>query len=176
MTPAAQTPMPPQAQQLLEQMHGIIAPDPVGWWPPAPGWWILAILLIAAGVALVMTWRRRQRRNAYKSVALTLLDDLHRCADEDLASETNRLLKRVALVAYPGEQTVINQAFGDAWISWLNQRCGREVFIGNTADALAYGGYRSTPACPREDLLNSTRRWLREHKRAPGSARGLANV
>ena len=29
------------------QLHDIHLPDPAGWWPPAPGWWILALLLLA---------------------------------------------------------------------------------------------------------------------------------
>lgn len=157
--------MPPQAQQLLEQMHGIITPTPIGWWPPAPGWWILLVLIIGAVAALIVALRRRRRRNAYKGVALKMLQELQSCNDEQLVSETNRLLKRVALVAYPGEHTNINQLFGEAWVGWLNQCCRGEVFTGQTAAALASGGYRPTQQCPREDLLAGVKRWLVDHKR-----------
>lgn len=176
MTPAAQTPMPPQAQQLLQEMHGIITPEPIGWWPPAPGWWILAALLTAAVIALTLMVRQRRRRNAYKHTAIGLLQDLRKCADEELPSETNRLLKRVALVAFPGERTLINQLFGDAWVNWLNQHCGKPVFSGASADALARGGYRSTLPCTREELLGCAHRWLLDHKRRSAPSGGSPRV
>lgn len=166
MTPAS-APMPPEAQQLLQEMHGIITPTPVSWWPPAPGWWVLTVLLIAGITALIVALLRQRRRTAYKRAALSMLDQLRDCADPDLPSETNRLLKRVALAAFPAERTRINQLFGDAWVDWLNGRCGKAPFVGASAEALASGGYRASTPCPREELLTSTRRWLLDHKRRP---------
>ncbi len=39
------------------------APAPTGWWPPAPGWWALAVLILAAlGYSLIALYRRWRRR------------------------------------------------------------------------------------------------------------------
>ncbi|MCT5879566.1 DUF4381 domain-containing protein [Pseudomonas aeruginosa] len=41
----------------LDRLEPLIAPLPVGWWPPAPGWWLLAALLPLLGWGL---WRLRR--------------------------------------------------------------------------------------------------------------------
>ena len=137
---------------------------------------MLTILSVAAVIALVVALQQRRRRNAYKHAALGLLDKLRDCADQDLPSETNRLLKRVALVAFPNERTRINQLFGNAWVDWLNSRCGKSTFIGASADALAHGGYRAAAPCPRDELMASTRRWLLDHRRQPAVYGSAARV
>lgn len=177
MTPAAQhSSVPPQGQQLLEQMHDIIAPAPVVWWPPAIGWWLMMILVLAALFAAILIVRRRRTRDAYRAAALTLIEDLRDCPEPRLATEANRLLKRVALTAFPAEQLAINQAFGQPWVDWLNNQCRQPVFAGAVATALAQGGYQPDIACPRDELLSSLRRWLREHRRNGAASRRSARV
>ena len=45
------TPLTPEQEAALAQLRDIRLPDPVGWWPPAPGWWIFGGLIVAAVVA-----------------------------------------------------------------------------------------------------------------------------
>jgi hypothetical protein len=168
VTPVAQPSMPPEAQQLLQEMHGIIAPTSVGWWPPAPGWWVLGALLLAGAIVLVASRRRRQQRNAYKQVALTMFDALDRCTDQNLVSEANQLLKWTALKAFPEKQMQINPLFGDAWVDWLNQHSHTPIFTDTCADALGHGGYRSELPCSREDLLACTRRAITDVRQSLG--------
>ena len=35
----------------LALLRGYHMPDPIDWWPPAPGWWLLLILTIGLGSA-----------------------------------------------------------------------------------------------------------------------------
>src|SRR5690606_20856396 len=80
----------------LRDLH---LPDPVGWWPLAPGWWILLALVL---VALLLAWRvlhLRRRRNAARRLALAELARLEAAyaADRDLArlaSALSQLLRR----------------------------------------------------------------------------------
>ena len=30
----------------LQNLNDIVIPDPVAWWPPAPGWYVLAAILL----------------------------------------------------------------------------------------------------------------------------------
>lgn len=175
MRPAAQMsqaqPLPPQAQQLLEQMHDIIAPSPVGWWPPAPGWWVLAGLLIISLVWLILALRKNRKRNAYKREALAMLAAIADLSDAEFPTEINRLLKRTALSGFPGQSRAINLAFGDGWVAWLNSQCKRPVFAGDCAQALAHGGYLANTVYPRDQLITSARHWIRSHKRKSGGRR-----
>jgi hypothetical protein len=168
--------LPPQAQELLEQMHGIITPAPVSWWPPAVGWWIVAAALLAALLILMLTLRQRRRQEAYRRAALQRLELLHNCPEAQLPTEANRLLKRIALAAFPADQLTINQAFGTLWVDWLNAHCRQPVFSGAAATALAHGGYQPNVSCPRDELLASLQRWVREHHRASLNQRNPARA
>ena len=48
----------------LDQLHPLIAPAPVGLWPPAPGWWLLLAVLPLLGWGLwrLRRWRRESGR------------------------------------------------------------------------------------------------------------------
>lgn len=57
----------------LAQLRDIHLPEPVGWWPPAPGWWILALLLF---LSLFFTTRyliARHRQRHFSRQAKYLL-------------------------------------------------------------------------------------------------------
>mgnify|MGYP001548978984 CR=1 FL=1 len=59
--PAGQAPLPPGALDLLNSLKDIHEPAPPGLWPPAPGWWLLAAIVLGALVALLVEWLRRRR-------------------------------------------------------------------------------------------------------------------
>lgn len=46
----------------LDQLKDIHLPPPVSWWPPAPGWWLLAIILLG-----VLTWVFRYALRRHRS-------------------------------------------------------------------------------------------------------------
>ncbi|MBS1202779.1 MAG: hypothetical protein H6R22_1288, partial [Chromatiaceae bacterium] len=52
-------------------------PDPVSWWPPAPGWWLVAGLALAA-CALTLHWWLRRRRRRHGAPARAALGELER--------------------------------------------------------------------------------------------------
>ncbi len=48
-----------QLQYQLVSLHGIVEPDVVGFWPPAPGWWLIGLLALAMMLMMsVWIWRR----------------------------------------------------------------------------------------------------------------------
>ena len=57
----------------LENLHDLVMPVPVPWWPPAPGW-----VIVSAALIMVLGWWlihaiRHWRSNSYRREALVLL-------------------------------------------------------------------------------------------------------
>lgn len=98
MAPPAQTAGTPPPGPALRDIH--LPADPA-WWPPAPGWWVLAALALIALLAAAWLWRRRRRLWRQQQLVLRELDVLalqyqHDGDSAALASGLHQLLRRVA--------------------------------------------------------------------------------
>ena len=70
MTPSP-APLPP-----VEGLKDIVLAPPVGFFPPAPGWYVLALLLLGLAVWAVLRYRRHRAANLYRRQALAELESL----------------------------------------------------------------------------------------------------
>lgn len=70
--------MEPNAQlaQALEQLRDAHAPATIEWWPPAIGWWILALLVITFLVFAIRAIIKHRRKTAWRRTALKEYQDL----------------------------------------------------------------------------------------------------
>lgn len=161
----------------LEQLQPLIAPPPIGLWPPAPGWWLLAVLLPTLGW-VAWHWRHRWRRKVVLPVAAEQpLDPVRQGALEELArlprpydgapagawlQQINGLLKRLCRNHYPNANShVLN---GRQWLAFLDNRCpaaGLTRWM-----VLVEGVYK--PECKLDDkaiagLQQSVETWIRKH-------------
>ncbi len=90
--------------QLLEQLRDVHLPEPVSWWPLAPGYWIVLALVVVA-LGMLAYWLRRQpKRNTQhlKQAALHEMAQLYSTwqADHNTAQYLrglNGTLKRLLL-------------------------------------------------------------------------------
>ena len=64
-------------QDPLAALHPLRQPELIGWWPPAPGWWLVACLLIIVIGLLVYLLCKYRAKNAYRRRALAQLQALH---------------------------------------------------------------------------------------------------
>lgn len=158
--------LPPEAQQLLAQMHDIRAPEAVSWWPLAPGWWLLIALLIALISGTVFLLQRRAQRNRYRREALAMLATVAAHPQAHSLSDINEIVKRAALYAYPQERADIARAYGEQWVHWLNSKTEKPAFTGNAADTLAMGTYSGKDDATA-DVIVSARQWLQTHHHGP---------
>ena len=105
-------------------IRDIHLPQPVSWWPPAPGWWVLLALLLIA-VAIVVWLKTRRREFRLRFIAMTELDDLYQAYQQHLnagrfASDLSVLLRRISISYFPQEN--IAGLTGSAWLRFLDSR------------------------------------------------------
>jgi hypothetical protein len=141
---------------------------PAQWWPPAPGWWMLAglLLLIACGIAW---WLRHSTRRSPLRAALREIDALEaeyaRDGDDTrLADAASRLMRRIARRIAPG---VAGQT-GASWRAFV-MRYARDASTLEALDALADVRFRARPALDAPALLTALRCWCADALRSRAS-------
>ncbi len=123
-------------------LRDIHLPDPVGWWPPAPGWWILAAILLLSAVLLIRQWRQR-RTVAYRfrRELLRLRADYARDHDtERLIQRGSVLLRRACLSAFPRDQ--VAGLSGSGWTRFIGKLLGQDAAASEYGQLLVEAPYR----------------------------------
>ena len=160
-------------QDPLLQLRDIHLPAPISWWPPAPGWWLLAILVVTLIVFSIRWWQRRLAQNCYRAEALQHLDELQLSLTNeplDQCREILALLRRTAKTAYP--QLSIESELTSAMLTRLNQCCATPVFDEEIQQQLGKIPYQKNPEISEkliQKLRESTRQWLKKHQRVAPS-------
>ena len=152
-------------QDPLANLHPLREPLAVSWWPPAPGWWLLLALGIGCGVALTLFLVRRYRRNRYRRQALQRLAQVRKnyLSDGDaaqFATQTNALLKAVALRAYPRRE--VAGSSGQQWLAFLRRQGAAAAPF---PEQFALGLYRGDfPDTEVTALHAAAQHWIRRHE------------
>lgn len=110
--------------ELLNQLHDIQLPEPIGWWPLAFSWWIMIFSVTSILIGVLWYYFDLKRRNAYRVTAASklaeIMDDA-RTLELEKISRINRLLKQVALTAYGRNKTAALQS--QDWVRFLHTSC-----------------------------------------------------
>ncbi|MEO8740228.1 MAG: DUF4381 domain-containing protein [Casimicrobiaceae bacterium] len=158
--------MNPVAQSAL-QLRDIHAPGAAPFWPPAPGWWLVAIALAALlAWGVVIAWRRHRVRRQRTRI-LTVLTDLERDLDRGPTSEmlarVSILLRRLALMRFPRQR--VAALTGNAWLDFLDESVEGERFRRGPGRVLAQGPYQRTlpTNLDASGLVALVREWVRKN-------------
>jgi hypothetical protein len=157
----------PAGADPLAQLRDIHLPAPIGWWPPAPGWWLLGISLVLVIALLVYFLWRRHRQRHYRRLALQSAKEIYaqwQQSGDKLAfiQALNQLLKQTALVAFP--QRPIAALTGAAWLNFLDSRLARPQFNQPATQILANVYQSHIDELQPEVLQRAAEFWLRRHK------------
>ncbi len=111
--------------ELASQLRDIRGLDAVPWWPPAPGWWLLAAVCVALAVTLFYQFRHLRRyplgswhRSAWRELYRLRKQAEHMPADQ-LAKALSELLRRIAIARVGRAQAAA--LTGERWLAWLQE-------------------------------------------------------
>ena len=109
------------SQLPLRDLH---LPDPIGWWPLAPGWWVIIVLaLFGLGWLIRKAWRQH-RFNAPRRFAMRELERaeaafLQHGNAVTLGRQVSELLRRAMLAYAPRHE--VGGLTGESWLRWLDR-------------------------------------------------------
>jgi len=122
------------AQELvLRDVHVPVAPS---LWPPAPGWWLLAAMLLLVTALATWLWLRRRRRlQGWKR--LFDVASSRQPATAQIAA-MSELLRRAARRV----DRHADRLQGEAWLGFLQGKDRTDAFTGEPGRLLLQGGYQ----------------------------------
>lgn len=145
----------------LANLHDIVLPPAVPYWPPALGWWIAGFTLLAMALLVLARSMMRYRHNAYRRAALRELDAIGPIRDSATAQDVYTVLKRVALVTFGREQ--VASLSGRSWLTFLD-RSGRTAAFGQMPPLPGFDA-----SADGDMIAAAARQWIRHHRRNFGS-------
>ncbi len=145
----------------LDQLAPDRLPAASSWWPIAPGWWLISLLLILAIVLGLRYWLHPFRR--LQRLALSELSEIRQKNQYDprlVARDLEHLLRRYAVARYGKNQ--VAALHNDSWLTFMAEHGLEEADLEPARQLLirAYGGTGPEPVV---QWLTLTEKFLRYH-------------
>jgi len=144
-------------------MH--LPPEP-GLWPLAPGWWLVAAVLLTLAILAALWLYRRRQRHAYRRAALRELDTLNggHCSLPDLLTLIRRTARTTdhhsKLAVMPGPELLKEiDSFSGGKLSATD-----DDSLSSLATALYNPKAPDLTAEQYRACIDATRLWIRKHK------------
>ena len=133
-------------------LRDIHLPGPIGMWPPAIGWWLLAALVLVALAAYAWQYYRSRHRR----VALNSLKRVHAALEQGAEpvvclQDVSTVLRRFAMTTAAqrraktktplAAESDVPGLTGSRWLAYLDSRWQREEFSGGAGRALLAAPY-----------------------------------
>lgn len=164
----------------LSQLRDIHMPaDTSGFWPLAPGWWALIVLLLALLGWLLWRYIKKAQLQRHINAAL---QELEHCRETLLQQEViaakgspttdintarldyvngvNAVLRRVALLHFPA--STVASLSGNAWADFIASQDKRNHLTKEQSKALAHGRFARHIDIDCEALYHTARHWIND--------------
>jgi hypothetical protein len=152
----------------LKDIH---LPDSILWWPPAPGWWVLGVVLTIFLFLILLLLPKLWRWLRYKPVRSLSLKEFYlikqnhqQQADQKQTLQAITTLLRRTVMSKSGR---IGHAgvVGDDWINQLNQMSQKDCFTQVQGELLKHGRYQPViegqNKADIDSLLQSCESWIK---------------
>lgn len=156
--------MNPDPLAALRPLH---LPEAVGWWPPAPLWWLVALLVCAGVFFAIRAVLQHLHRNRYRRAARRELADALQAMQANgdavaFVACASSILRRAALRRYPHAE--VAPLHGRDWLLFLDRSARMTGFADGPGDALGLAAYAPASRCNPEALARLCHDWLRRHR------------
>lgn len=148
----------------LAQLRDIHLPEPVSWWPLAPGWYVLMLLILL--ILMIITYRvyKRHVNGLAKNKALELLKTYKDHYDKErnaqvASARVSELLRRVALVYYPRAQ--VAGLHGDDWVEFLN-KTSKKIDFKPVKAMLLESPFKTGETVNLKPLFTRAEQWIKQ--------------
>ena len=147
----------------LENLKDIHLPSAISWWPPAPGWWILGIIILSIFIFIIIVLYRIYKRRIPKVEALRILKNLRRQSDKNnnelkKLRELSQLLRRTALSIYTQEE--VASLHGTEWLEFLDKTGQTNDFTEGHGKIFGEDIFKLKPKFDLEALFLVVSKWL----------------
>lgn len=149
-----------------QELRGIHLPEPISWWPPAPGWWLLTAIALFVVLLIFQKWRRSKRfkaRNQAIDEALRMIKALDPQQDESVAKDLSRILRRVAVTIYGRKHTA--GLVGEEWLQFLDQKGKGKDFSQGLGRVFAALPYQNKEPKYARKLIALAEKWVRQQRK-----------
>ena len=149
----------------LDNLHDIIVPEAIGFFPPAPGWYVVALLLLALLFHFSIGFYKRHKKSLYRREAIEELGSYEaQGEDKEKTLHLLTLAKRVAIAAYGREE--IAKLSGESWWDFMEKHSkaiiSKELRV--SVNSLLYDKSYAYNTADYKEIEKFVQSWVKTHK------------
>lgn len=152
------------ASDALQDLRDVHMPDPISWWPPAFGWWMIMGLLILGGGLIFWAWahriRTRPRRLALAHLKKVKQQYAAKADDHWAITQLSHLVRRMALATFPRSR--VAGLSGQSWLSFLDTTGHTNLFSDGPGQSLCSGPYQPHGMHAAAEVIPLIERWIQQ--------------
>ncbi len=162
-------------KQVLD-LKDIHLPEPISWWPVAPGWWLLLTGLVLLAVIIFFIKKAHQSKQLNREINIEIREiktQFSRTKNKyELAQSLSILLRRSSISCYSEKE--VSGLTGEQWLTFLDNTSSKtnnfsnsEKFQSKTGNALIVAPYlpkTSNFDFDAQALLRLCENWLKTQK------------
>lgn len=134
-------------------LRDIHLPEPISWWPPAPGWWLLLAVLLIVAISLMLWWRSWHNKRVLRQLQQQMeqLKQSHQDTHDAAATikQLSVLLRRACISYFPRQN--IASLTGEQWLAFLDDASG-QAFNTDTGRLLINAPYQANAQIENSQL------------------------